>query len=201
VRRVARDPLIGEDPRWGLLLGPGLPCAGCGQRHQGVVDLGWPHPVQWPGGKVASNQEVRLEGDFLSEDLCVVGGEAFFVRCLLPVPLLGAPGALGLRVWASLARPNFERYVAAFQQPDDSALGPWFGWLCTRIPGWPDTEALPADVIPHGDRQRPRLRLHPGAHPLVAEQRAGIGFDRLLEIYAANGHDLTLRSGEGGPEA
>jgi len=40
------------------------------------------------------------------------------------------------------------------------------------------------------DRQRPRIELEPTDHPLAIEQRAGITFDRLLDIYALNGHDI-----------
>jgi hypothetical protein len=45
-------------------------------------------------------------------------------------------------------------------------------------------------VTPRKGRERPTIELEPTSHPLAVEQRQGITFDRLLEIYALNGHDL-----------
>jgi hypothetical protein len=35
-----------------------------------------------------------------------------------------------------------------------------------------------------------RCGLGPTAHPLAMDQRDGISFDRILELYALNGHDI-----------
>jgi len=43
---------------------------------------------------------------------------------------------------------------------------------------------------PQAARQRPFIELEPTDHPLAVEQRSGITFDRLLELYAINGHDM-----------
>jgi len=44
-------------------------------------------------------------------------------------------------------------------------------------------------VHPQEGRQRPYIELEATDHPLAIEQRAGITFDRLLDLYALNGHD------------
>jgi hypothetical protein len=49
---------------------------------------------------------------------------------------------------------------------------------------------LKCHVRPRSGRQRPLIELEPTDHPLSVEQRDGISIDRLLEIYAINGHDL-----------
>jgi hypothetical protein len=55
--------------------------------------------------------------------------------------------------------------------------------------------SLPLDqdprwLHPRDGRQRPCVELEPTGHPLAIEQQRGISLDRLLEIYALNGHDL-----------
>jgi hypothetical protein len=45
-------------------------------------------------------------------------------------------------------------------------------------------------VHPQPARQRPYIELEPTDHPLAVEQRTGITLDRLLELYALNGHDM-----------
>jgi hypothetical protein len=69
-------------------------------------------------------------------------------------------------------------------------LGPWFGWFSNRLKGYDDTLNLKCQVHPRPGRQRPWIELEPTDHPLAVEQRRGMTLDRLLEIYALNGHDI-----------
>lgn len=62
--------------------------------------------------------------------------------------------------------------------------------MCAGLKGYPDTLNLKCQVHPQAGRQRPYLVLEPTEHPLAVEQQNGLTFDRLLEIYALNGHDL-----------
>ena len=59
-----------------------------------------------------------------------------------------------------------------------------------RLKSYPDTLNMKCQVHPREGRQRPTIELEPTDHPLAIEQRDGITFDRLLTIYALNGHDL-----------
>lgn len=67
---------------------------------------------------------------------------------------------------------------------------PWFGWFSNRLIDYPDTINLKCHVYLQQQQQRPFIELEPTDHPLAVEQRDGITFDRLLEIYAINGHDI-----------
>ncbi len=118
-------------------------------------------------------------------------GEHFFVRCVLLVPIVAASGdRFGFGVWSTLSKQNFTLYVDTFDGGEQGGLGPWFGWFSNRLKGYPDTLNLKCRVMPRDGRERPLVELEPTAHPLAVEQRDGITFDRLLEIYALNGHDL-----------
>ena len=62
-----------------------------------------------------------------------------------------------------------------------------FGWLCDRLPTYPDTLELQTLVLLQDGRQRPLVwvnRVH-GSHPLYIDQREGITAERLGEIYAS----------------
>lgn len=61
-----------------------------------------------------------------------------------------------------------------------------FGWLCNRIPAYPDTLHLETRVFPQDGDQRPIIRISDvhANHPLYVEQRDGITVERLREIYA-----------------
>lgn len=120
-----------------------------------------------------------------------MGEEHFFVRCLLRLPIVTKPDAsFGFGVWATLSNANFDLYLDTFNSGEQGDLGPWFGWFSNRLHGYPDTLGLKCHVLPQAERRRPLVQLEPTDHPLAVEQRLGITFDRVLEIYALYGHDL-----------
>lgn len=172
------------DPRWRRLQDRETTCASCGKPHRGLFDLGALQPYYWQAGLESST-------NYLSEDFCVTNGEHFFVRCVLLIPIIGSDGqSLGYGSWSSLSQQNFESYMDTFDGGEQGRLGPWFGWFANRLPGYPDPLNLKCSVQPRDGRQRPTITLEPTEHPLAVDQRNGITFDRLLELYALNGHDL-----------
>lgn len=54
-------------------------CSCCGERHQGLPDLADGNP----------------EGNWIDSDHCMIGGEDFFIRCVLLIPILGTASRLG----------------------------------------------------------------------------------------------------------
>jgi hypothetical protein len=178
------------------MTGPSFRCVTCDQVHDGLFDLACHRPDHWQEDEeYASNSLVASSNHFLSEDFCVLNGEHHFVRCILELPIVGRPGErFGFGVWSSLSHANFQIYVDSFDAGLDEEAGPWFGWFSNRLKGYPDTLSLKCDVMPQPGRQRPKIRLHDSEHLLAIEARHGVALDRIVEIYRANGHDLSLAS-------
>lgn len=121
----------------------------------------------------------------------MLNGEHFFVRCVLELPILGAADSFfGFGVWSTLSKRNFQLYVESFDSGEQGDLGPWFGWFSNRLKGYPDTLNLKCQVYPQAGRKRPLVGIEPTDHLLAQEQQNGISIDRLLDIYAINGHDI-----------
>jgi hypothetical protein len=184
--------LLDRDPRWLRLHDHEWTCPCCGLKHGGLFDLVSARPAPWPGGEEPKpNSEVLTSSNILTEDFSILDGEHFFVRCLLRLPIVTKPDvSFGFGIWATLSRANFDLYLDTFDSGEQGGLGPSFGWFSNRLNGYPDTLNLKCEVQPQAGRQRPFVRLEPTQHPLAIEQRVGITFDRVLEIYALNGHDL-----------
>lgn len=164
-------------------------CASCKAEHSGMFDIAAWAPAFWEGPELCEeNSALRTDGDFLSEDFCVIDGSNFFVRGVLLIPVHGLDEPFGFGVWSTLSRKNFDIYVGGFDDSDYGDWGPWTSWFSTALPDFGDTLAKPAWVEPRPERQRPLVRLHDADHPLSAAQRDGIPPERVLEIYAAYGH-------------
>lgn len=154
-----------------------------------MFDLAAFAPDHW--GKIEAvepNGELRLDGNFLSEDFCVIGGRDFFVRCVLEIPVHGIAEKFGFGCWSTLSRANFEHYVERFDDGDYGGEGPWFGWFSNGLKGFEETLNQPCWVCPQLDRQRPVIALEDPEHELTRAQQEGISPARLLELYALHGH-------------
>lgn len=146
-------------------------------------------PDFWEGPEdYEPNSSLRMEGDFLSEDFCVLRGEHYFVRCVFDIPVHGMEEKFGFGLWSTLSRWNFDLYVDGFDDGRYEDLGPWTGWFSNRIATFEDTLNQACWVHPQLDRQRPVISLEDDDHPLAIAQREGISAERVLEIYAKYGH-------------
>ena len=77
---------------------------------------------------------------------------------------------------------SYHSPAPASWEPELEHDPPRFGWLNTFLPYEPPTGGLPADVRTRPVGQRPLIELHPGDHPLIAEQREGITLARVQEL-------------------
>lgn len=181
-----------NDARWRRIHDKAWVCGCCGEAHGGLFDLASWKPEFWPGAE-EQQPNTNLSGatHILTEDFCILEGEHHFVRAVLELPIIGAPGEVfGFGVWSTLSERNFRLYAQTFDSGEQDELGPWFGWFSNRLKGYPDTLNLKCQVRPRGGRQRPLIELDATDHPLAVEQQHGITFDHLLELYALNGHDI-----------
>ncbi len=159
------------------------------------MDMAAHTPDPWPDEPTYEpNSALRLEGNFLSEDFCVLEGEHFFVRSLLEIPVDGLERPWGFGCWSTLSRTNFEKYVAGFDDGEYEDDGPWFGWLSNRLKIYFDEgEPIGVHVLPHPNRQRPRLIVKDQDHPLAIAQRDGITAEPMLSLLRAYGHGPTVQ--------
>ncbi|GGY45208.1 hypothetical protein GCM10010363_27240 [Streptomyces omiyaensis] len=139
-----------------------------------------PAPDVWDPG-FASDPDCLL-----SSDQCVIRGRHFFIRGLVEIPVIGSQDVFSWGVWVSLSRDNFTRALEVWNTEGREAEKPYFGWLCTELPFYPESTThvkTNAHTRPVGER--PFIELEPTDHPLAVEQRTGITQDRVREIAMA----------------
>lgn len=189
---------LASDRRWQRLNQRQYRCPCCGLSFNGLFDIAYDHPDPWPHGnrEKAGADAMEVGGDLLSSDLCTFG-EHRFIRCRLPIPILGSDQHFGFGAWSSLSARNFVRYVGAWRDEDYSDLEDLFGWLSNTLPGvGMSGDPLPCTVTGFAVGRRPELWVHSGEHALADMQEQGITFDQLLDIYAASGTDIRPHLGD-----
>lgn len=153
-------------------------CASCGTVHEGIPTFGWDFPVQY----LAIPEAERAQRVVLSDDTCVIDDEWFFVRGCLEIPVHRYGEPLNYGVWLSVSRESFAGYSASFDDVNRRSGTTYFGWLCTAIPGYPDTQLLKTAIHVRPWPTRPRVQLESTDHPLALEQRDGINPWRVQQI-------------------
>ena len=162
-------------------------CACCGNDQRGMMAL----VRKLPESIFCIPEADRAARAKVGSDLCVLDEEHFFVRAVLPIPVIGSREDFEFGVWGTLKRENFDIYVEEFDNPSPE-FGPFFSWLSSDLPPYVETFNLPSELEFRGNNLRPVVRLHSGDHPLITAQRRGIKIDRVAEIYRAWSHDVSL---------
>jgi hypothetical protein len=152
-----------------------------------VLRSAWSAAAHAGWGTMFSLDESRTKAT-KSDDLCTIADEDFFIRGILLIPIIGLDTHLGLGVWVSLSRANFQQYTERFHSTDVIGEGPYFGWFSNRLPFYPETLSLKTNVHLQPYSQRPRIELEPTDHPLSVHQRHGLDLATLQKFVEANLH-------------
>lgn len=157
----------------------GYKCRCCGEYHH---DLPLRYGSQAPVYYFAISEEERSERCLLSPDQCIIDKQYFFIVGNLEIPVIGSNEKFSWDVWVSLSQVNFERVSELWEQLGRESEPPYFGWLSTRLPGYPNTVNLKTLVHTRQVDLRPYIELEASDHPLAIEQWEGITWDRVQEI-------------------
>lgn len=161
---------------------PGFLCGKCGQFHAELpMDFGADAPAAFYSIPEAE-REARCD---LTADLCMIDEKEFFVRGCLEIPVVDGPRPFVWGVWTSISYNNFKRMAELWESQQRETDPPYFGWLCTSLPLYPETLLLKTNVHTRPIGHRPFIELEPTDHPLAIEQRNGITMDRVREIAEA----------------
>jgi hypothetical protein len=124
-------------------------------------------------------REARCE---LTSDLCIIDKQVFFVRGCLEIPVTKGEQPFVWGVWVSLSEANFQRTLDLWEVQGREAESPYFGWLMTALPGYPQTRNLKTMVHTRPVGESPWVELEPTEHPLAVQQRQGITMAEVQRI-------------------
>ena len=157
----------------------GFYCRCCGHFHP---ELPLHYRAEAPLLYTALDDIERSRRCTLTSELCVIDERLFFVCGNLELPIRDSELCFSWDVWASLSPHNFARMCDLWEASGRELEPSYFGWLSTRLPGYPDTVSLKTHVHTRAVGRRPFIELEATDHPLAVEQRVGITWDRVQEI-------------------
>lgn len=154
-------------------------CTTCSAWHDELpMSYGTDAPY-WYDVTTPEHRERQVE---ISSDQCIVDGEQYFIRGCLEIPVVDEDEPFIWEVWVSITEKSFERVSELWETSGRETEPPYFGWLSTSLPCYPDTLNLKTHVHTRPVGERPFIELEPTEHPLAVEQRNGITMARVKEI-------------------
>jgi hypothetical protein len=188
------------------VLGAPWYCARCKTDHVGAVDICAPAPEYWPrtsryappvpADNAGWQAALADGGDFLSDDLCIIGGRDFFIRCVALLPVDGMAQGFAFGVWIAISRKHFDAYATrllstAVNMPvGDPAEQPIIpGYFASNLRGFDECLLQPCFIRPRMGALRPVVTLLDESHALTRAQSEGICMSKMLAIHAAYQRD------------
>jgi hypothetical protein len=161
-------------------------CNMCGVEHE---ELPTCYGAEAPWRTLVPEDEfddrVKLDGD-----ICVVDRETFLIRGHIDLPIRDAEGALSYSVWCSLSKDSFGHMLQRWHDAARVNDPPYFGWLMTSLPTYPETLHLKCHVHNREPGMVPLVELEATDHPLAVEQRDGIELSRVEQLaHILNNHE------------
>lgn len=149
-------------------------CSTCGKGHADLPRC-FGAEAPWYALVPASEFQQRVS---LTADQCVVDDTSFFIRGHLDIPIDGEVEPLTFSVWSSLSEQSFLHMSERWALPERAGDPPYFGWLSSSIPAYPNTVNLKLSVQSRAPGQVPLFSVEPSDHPLSVDQQQGISRER-----------------------
>lgn len=162
---------VGESMRWR--------CGSCGAEHDSLPLAYGPDAPALVATIAEAERDARV---LLSSDQCIVDDEHCFIVGNLELPIIGSDQYFSWDAWVSLSKVNFLRVSELWESKGRETEPPYFGWLSSSLPGYPETLSLKTHVHTREVGRRPFIELEPTDHPLALEQRKGLTMARVQEI-------------------
>ena len=157
----------------------GFECSCCGKYHDGLPMCIF---LRSPTLRATLPAQGRDERCFLTQDLCVIDDERFFVYGSLEIPISDGPGPFIWGVWAEVSKEDFFRYQNLLGVEGRETEPSIPATLGSDIPLYPPMLELGASVKHQPAGERPLILLCESDHPLYREQSQGTTTQRVREI-------------------
>ena len=131
--------------------------------------FGWDYPID----VLFVPKEQRADRIHSTAETCIIDGCDFFIRGVLEIGVRGYSTPFMWGLWASVAEPDFARYIAGLRAGVLEFDAPIAGDLHSVPSIYPDTEHLACTLEVRPVGKRPLIHVSDLDHPLGRDQRRG----------------------------
>jgi hypothetical protein len=161
-------------------------CRCCGRSFTTLpMNYSFSAPRNW----LALPEAERKARATLTDDLCTIGDNEYYVRGCLEIPVAESAEPLVWGVWVSVSKESFRFILDRWDAPIPDDEPARFGWLATWVNAYPEPGEISCSVYLRSSNLRPLIVLQPSDDPLAIDQRDGISLDRVKQFAADAGHD------------
>jgi hypothetical protein len=164
----------------------GYVCEICGHFHGGqYISLAFDSPDPY-----AALSTIERDRAHLGTDDCVIGGDEYYLRGIIELPIVGLDEVFLWGAWARVWQKDYEEFAAHYDaEGRDKLIGPYKARLCNNFPGYElETLNLKCNLKVQPVGTRPLLVIDEPEHPLATEQRNGISLTRARQLSALVRH-------------
>lgn len=131
---------------------------------------------------IACMTQEEIDADCKYNDDCYVcEGKYFYIRCLLPLPIIDTDMIYCIGVWAQVSENGFYRIRELWDDEKQSEEPPFKGLLANEINFHPDSENIEIVIQLTGPNTRPYIYVSNAESALYKEQELGIPVHRANE--------------------
>jgi len=178
-------------------------CPDCGEFHDlDDIELTFDRPSAYFEVPAAERQTRTLT----TEGLTIIDPDTpygrFFIRAVLVIPVRGGgqPDGFGWGTWAEVTEAEFERVIAAGDEPTRVNEPPVPGQLANEFKHFPDSEGIAIQLRLQSPEFVPLIDVLDERHALRQAQRVGVYPENVLEwvfpIVHPEGRDRDLPANE-----
>jgi hypothetical protein len=128
------------------------------------------------------SEEERTQRCTIGDDVCAIDRERFFIRGLLPLPVIGRTQVYRIGMWAEVSVEVYRRIYQLWSDPNQADEPHLPGAVANQLPlQSQNMRALPISIKLTGPKSRPDFFVQTQEHRLYREQMNGIDEHRALE--------------------
>lgn len=157
-------------------------CNICGKIHSGLpMDLIY----RKPAGYFKIPQDERAARIICNDDICVIDNREFYIRGVLPIPIINSSDEFHWGAWARVDQDDFKTNLEYWDGNIPENLPSLHGTLSGGPKDYPESDMIPVEIILQSGNQRPIFIVLPTDNLLYIDQQNGISMEKVHTFVQA----------------
>lgn len=155
-------------------------CKTCETFHEHFpLDLAFQKPDEYfEIAKDEVNQRIWLN-DAFNADICMIDNYKFFIRGILPFPIIDTNDKFRFGIWVQVKEENCKRYYELWETNDASKEPSFDGVISNKLPHFEQSRGLAVTIKFQSNNQRPLFYLDTPKQDISIKQKTGVTMDEV----------------------